>query len=73
MESVAEIDVAHLLQRRNRGGTLKISAAPLLGDDTMEIQIILHLHPQPVLLSYWLTLRRFLILKLCAAFKPGIE
>lgn len=37
----------HLLQRGNSGGTIKISAAPLQGDDaTIEILIIRHLASQ---------------------------
>lgn len=41
--------------------TLKSSAAPpLLRDDTMEILIILRLHPRLVLPCHWLAARRFL-------------
>lgn len=36
----------HLLQRENRGGNLKMPAAPLQGDSTIEILMILQLVSQ---------------------------
>lgn len=73
MQSLAESDVPHLLQWRNRGGTLKISAAPLQGDGTMEILIIHHLVSQHCSPTGWLRnafwFSHYVLLLTC--FTPG--